>query len=80
MDNRYIIIGRSTCPFCIKALEYCTQKKVQHDFLDYKSQPEILEEYKEFHNHRTVPIILANNLESGLVKKVGGYSELLEFL
>ena len=80
MDNRYIIIGRSTCPFCIKAIEYCIAKNVKHDFLDYQHHPEILKEYKEFHNHSTVPIILANNLETGHTEKVGGYSELLEYL
>jgi glutaredoxin len=78
--DRFIIIGRSNCPFCIKAVEYCKEKEVEHIFLNYASEPEVLEEYKNLHKQETVPIILANDLLSGHTKKVGGYSELLEFL
>ena len=80
MIDRIIIIGRSTCPFCTKAVSYCEQKGIQKVYLDYAKNPEILEEYKQFHNHPTVPIILANNLETGYTKKVGGYSDLLEYV
>ena len=80
MTDKIIIIGRSTCPFCVRALDYCSAKKVESQFLDYAMKPEILEEYKQFHNHPTVPIILANNVETGYTKKVGGYSDLLEYL
>lgn len=80
MTEKFIIIGRSTCPFCIKAVDYCKAKGNQFEFLDYANQPQVLQEYKEFHEHPTVPIILANNLETGYTKKVGGYSDLLEYL
>jgi len=80
MTDRFIIIGRLTCPFCVKAIDYCQAKGVQYFFLNYTNSPEELEEYKKFHDHPTVPIILANNLETGYTKKVGGYSELLEHL
>lgn len=80
MTDRFIIIGRSSCPFCIKAVEYCRAKGHEYKFLDYVSSPSSLQEYKTFHKHPTVPIILANNLETGYTKKVGGYSELLEYL
>ena len=80
MTDRFIIIGRSSCPFCIRAVDYCKAKGNQFEFLDYASQPQTLQEYKEFHEHPTVPIILANNLETGYTKKVGGYSDLLEYL
>lgn len=80
MTERFIIIGRSTCPFCVKAVHYCKAKSVKHDFLDYATNTAVLEEYKQFHKHPTVPIILANHLDTGLVKMVGGYSDLLEYL
>ena len=80
MDDRFIIIGRLSCPFCVNAIEYCRAKKVEFIFFNYTSNPEILEEYKQFHDQSTVPIILANNLETGYTKKVGGYSDLLEYL
>ena len=80
MTDRFIIIGRSSCPFCVKAVDYCKAKGKQFKFLDYVNQQHVLQEYKEFHNYPTVPIILANNLETGYTKKVGGYSDLLEYL
>lgn len=79
-DKRYIIIGRSSCPFCTMAQDFLKAKKIACIFLDYNSKTEILEDYKAFHKQNTVPIILENNLVSGLVTKVGGYTELLEHL
>ena len=80
MDNKYIIIGRSSCPFCIRAVDYCSAMEVECIFLDYADHTDILEEYKDFHGQSTVPIVLSNNLESGLVERVGGYTDLLEYL
>ncbi len=80
MIDKFIIIGRSTCPFCIKAIDYCIAKNAEYKFLDYARTPEVLQEYKDFHNQKTVPIILANNLETGHTRKVGGYSDLLGYL
>lgn len=80
MDNKYIIIGRASCPFCIRAVDYCSAKEAEYIFLDYAEHTDILEEYKQFHGQSTVPIVLSNNLESGLVERVGGYTELLEHL
>tara|TARA_R100000005_G_scaffold93001_1_gene67524 strand:- start:256 stop:468 length:213 start_codon:yes stop_codon:yes gene_type:complete len=69
-----------SCPFCANAIDYCKAKNVEFIFFNYTLTPEILEEYKQFHNQKTVPIILANNLQTGYTKKVGGYSDLLEYL
>tara|TARA_B100000282_G_C31678117_1_gene465396 strand:+ start:907 stop:1101 length:195 start_codon:yes stop_codon:yes gene_type:complete len=49
-------------------------------FLDYSTRSSILEDYKEFHNQATVPIILSNNTTTGYTKKIGGYTDLLEYL
>ncbi len=78
--RRFIIIGRSNCPFCIHAADLCVAKKEEHIFLDFASRPEILEDYKDYYSQKTVPIILANSLVSGLVQKIGGYTDLLDFL
>jgi glutaredoxin len=80
MTDRFIIIGRLTCPFCVKAIDYCRAKGVQYFFLNYTKNPSALEEYKQFHDQPTVPIILANSSDTGYTKKVGGYSDLLEYL
>ncbi len=80
MGDRFIIIGRSTCPFCNQAADFCKANNKEYIFLDYNEKREVLEEYKEFHGQKTVPIILANNLETGYTKKVGGYSDLLDYI
>ena len=61
------------------AVDFCIAKNIENVFLDYEDSKDILEDYKKFHSQETVPIILANNLVSGLVKKVGGYSDLLSY-
>ena len=76
--DRFIIIGRSSCHFCIHAVDYCIAKRAKYIFLDYSESSHILEEYKEFYGQKTVPIILSNNISSGLVKVIGGYTDLLE--
>ena len=79
MANKFIIIGRSTCRFCILAEEFLIASKKQFQFLDYASKPEILEDYKDFHGQKTVPIILVSNLETGETHRIGGYTDLLDF-
>lgn len=79
-NNRYIIIGRSSCPFCIMAQDLLIAIKEKFIFLDYSENVQILDEYKDFHKQKTVPIILSNSLDTGLTKKIGGYTDLLEFL
>ncbi len=78
-DYNFIIIGRSTCPFCVYALDFCIARGLNYTFLDYNSSPSILKTYKDFHQQETVPIILSNHVLSGLTKKVGGYQDLLQF-
>lgn len=80
IDERFIIIGRSTCPFCNMAEDFLSCKQMPSVFLDYCDTPEILEDYKAFHGQKTVPIILSNDLGTGLVKKIGGYTDLLDYL
>lgn len=80
MAERFIIIGRSTCDFCIMAEDLLTASGEVSVFLDYATRPSILEDYKQFYNQKTVPIILSNDLETGYTKKVGGYTDLLEHL
>ena len=62
------------------AADYCSATHNNYIFLDYELNQQLLEDYKTFHSQLTVPIILANNLETGYTKKIGGYTELLDFL
>lgn len=80
MGKKYFIIGRSTCPFCVMAEDLMIASKIEYVFMDYNRRQSMLDDYKEFYNHPTVPIILSNDIETGLTKFVGGYTQLLEHL
>jgi len=77
-NTRYFIFGRSSCPFCAMASDYCQAISANYTYLDFEGKEDILEDYKKFYNHPTVPIILANNIESGLTVKLGGYTDLID--
>ena len=79
-SERFIIYGRETCQFCLHAVDYCNAIGAPNIFLDYSHSLGIIEEYKEFYKQETVPIILANDLETGEIRKIGGYSDLLEYI
>lgn len=80
MGERFIVIGRATCPFCTMAEDLLKASRKECVFLDYSASVSILEDYKEFYGQKTVPIILSNNLETGHTFRVGGYTDLLEYL
>tara|TARA_Y100001937_G_scaffold120934_1_gene178923 strand:+ start:8204 stop:8464 length:261 start_codon:yes stop_codon:yes gene_type:complete len=79
-ENRYIVIGRSSCPYCKLAVDFLEDMVFQHEFLDYVDSTDILEDYKTFYKQDTVPIILSNNIKTGLTRKIGGYSDLMEYM
>tara|TARA_Y100000592_G_C5403454_1_gene284364 strand:+ start:306 stop:503 length:198 start_codon:yes stop_codon:yes gene_type:complete len=62
------------------AADICSAKGIEYLFLDYIDNLEILEDYKDFHNQKTVPIVLSNSKDAGLTNRVGGYTDLLEHL
>ena len=76
---RFFIFGRSTCPFCRLAADYCIGSSIEHTYLDFMGREDILEDYKEFYNQKTVPIVLVNNTDTGETKKIGGYTDLLDY-
>tara|TARA_Y100001970_G_C14059010_1_gene763179 strand:- start:500 stop:700 length:201 start_codon:yes stop_codon:yes gene_type:complete len=62
------------------AADLCKASGTKYVFLDYENNQELLEEYRTFHDHPTVPIVLSNNLETGYTFKVGGYTEMLALI
>lgn len=61
------------------AEDFLTCHDADFKFFDFATTPSILEDYKEFYKQNTVPIIIINNKDTGLTKKLGGYTELLEY-
>ena len=76
----FLIYGRSSCPYCCKAVDLLSFAGIEHDFFDLEEDREFLEEVKKFYEHKTVPIVLRIDGETGLVKLIGGCSELEEWL
>ena len=77
--DRFLVYGRRSCPYCKRAEELLQAQGRQYIFFDEENRDE-LEKIKLFHNHKTVPIILTNNLSTGIVRLVGGFTELKELI
>ena len=73
-------MGHASCPYCVFAQDYCHAKELEIVYLDYTKDMEALEDCKKFYKMKTVPIILENEIDTGLTNLVGGYTDLLEFL
>jgi len=75
---RFFVYGRSTCEYCVEAVRILRDLKIDHQYFD--SDPEFLEEAKQFYNRETVPIVLKNNKNTGKVTLIGGCDDLKEYL
>jgi glutaredoxin len=78
MANRYIIYGRSTCSYCVKAVDLLESRGEESIFFDFFDDPDALTDAKRFYKMDTVPIIIQNNKIFGKTTLIGGYSELTE--
>ena len=73
MASRFIVYGRDSCPWCVRAVNFLEMLRQDKIFLNMENHRDRLEEVKAFYNWNTVPVILENNLETGKVKFIGGY-------
>ncbi len=76
---RYLVYGRASCPYCAQAIQLLSSLNKEYIFFDEEDKEE-LEKIKFFHKHKTVPIILTNDLSTGIVRLVGGFTELKELV
>ena len=80
MASRFIVYGRSTCPYCTFAVKILHAKKKENVFFDFSEDPDAIEEAKRFYDWPTVPMVLENDLITGKTNFVGGYDDLLNRL
>ena len=74
---RYVVFGRETCPYCVKAIELLQKKEENHKFVNFEeSQSHLLQEVKEAYDWPTVPIVIQIKDRSEAVI-VGGYTDLV---
>ena len=77
---RYIIFGRETCPFCVKAEQLLKEREKNYKFVNFQeSQSDILQEVKEAYDWPTVPIIIQIK-DQFEVSIIGGYTDLVRHL
>ncbi len=76
MASRFIIYGRTSCPFCRMALDVLDHLGQEKVFFDFTEDHEAIEDAKRFYNWNTVPMILENNKETGSTKFIGGFDDL----
>ena len=79
MANRYLVYGRRSCPFCLKAVNLLKSKGEESIFFDFSEDPESITEAKNFYKMETIPIIIQNNKLFGKTTLIGGYTELMEY-
>ena len=75
--KKYIVYGRSTCPFCVKVVNKLIRqgKCFYVEMLD--NDPDRLELIKKMYNHPTIPIVLCKDDTEILI---GGCDETVEHL
>ena len=75
----FIVHGRTSCPFCVKAVGLLESKNMAYIFSPVDG--EILTEVKRKWDHATVPIVVERDLhECEYESFIGGYTELNEYL
>lgn len=79
-NNTFLVYGRSSCDYCTRAVDLLEFAGLENYFFDLENDREFLEEAKSTYKHKTVPIVLTIDGETGLTRLIGGYTELKEFL
>ncbi len=58
MASKYIVYGRSSCPYCRDAKSLLERKKMKFEFVDLERDPEMLSRVKSHLRWPTVPVII----------------------
>ena len=75
--KKYIVYGRSTCPYCIKVVNKLLRGGKTFYVEMYDDQPEKLEEIKKRYNHPTIPVVICIDEKEILI---GGCDDTTEHL
>ena len=75
--KKYIVYGRSDCPFCIKVVNKLIRKGKSFYVEMHDDDFERLEEIKKRYNHPTIPVVIIKDSEEILI---GGCDDTIEHL
>jgi glutaredoxin len=79
--EKYIVISKPTCPFCVKAIELLTEKGLDKEVISFGESDEEkarLSLMKGGLGHPTVPIVIS--VDGSKAEIIGGYTDLAERL
>ena len=65
--KKYIVYGRSSCPYCIKVVNKLLRGGKTFYVEMYDHQPEKLEEIKKRYNHPTIPVVIIQDNKEILI-------------
>ncbi len=72
----YYIVGRTSCPYCVKAKEYLASKSLEFHFRDLEDDRSTLMEYVKKYEWETVPMIFKFSPERD-PEFLGGYNDMI---
>ena len=75
--KKYIVYGRSTCPYCVKVVNKLIRKGKCFYVEMHDEAPEKLEEIKKRYNHSTIPVVTIIDEKEILI---GGCDDTIEHL
>ena len=75
--KKYIVYGKSTCPYCVKVVNKLIKKGKCFYVQMFDEDPEKLEEIKKRYNHTTIPVVTIIDNKEILV---GGCDDTIEHL
>ena len=75
--KKYIVYGRSSCPFCIKVVNKLLRGGKTFYVEMYDDNPERLELIKKMYNHPTIPVVVCKDEKEILI---GGCDDTIEYL
>ena len=76
---KFIVLSKSTCPFCVMARELLEDQQLEHHIINFDEEHfSILEEFKAAYDWETVPMVLLK--KGSTIEFIGGYTDLKERL
>ena len=79
VNNMYYIVGRQSCPYCVKAKDLLAENSLKYKFRDLEENRALLMEFAKKFSWDTVPMVFKFSA-SGEPTFLGGYSDLVTHL
>ena len=79
VNNMYYVVGRQSCPYCVKAKDLLHESSLNYKFRDLEENRELLMEFAKKFSWETVPMVFKFDM-SGTPTFLGGYTDLVNHL